>query len=194
MKDNIIKYMACAAMALGLAATVQAAQITGAITFNGTVTLNNTSAGNSTGITTWGDNSGLNSPTVSSRGGQFVGLVTAGDFVTFVAPWSFNSGAVPAFWTVDGFTFALTSSAIQFQGGSPAQVVVGGSGFISGNGFSSTAATWSFSVGDPPAGTVDGNAIFSIRASSASVPDGGTTVMLMGAALSGLALLRRKLA
>ena len=35
---------------------------------------------------------------------------------------------------------------------------------------------------------------FSVTDVAASVPDGGTTVMLLGAALSGIALIRRKLA
>jgi hypothetical protein len=43
------------------------------------------------------------------------------------------------------------------------------------------------------AGTGAGGS-YSLDASLAGVPDGGTTVMLLGAALSGLALLRRKLA
>jgi hypothetical protein len=33
-----------------------------------------------------------------------------------------------------------------------------------------------------------------IQSSNAALPDGGTTVMLLGADLSGLALIRRKLA
>jgi hypothetical protein len=43
------------------------------------------------------------------------------------------------------------------------------------------------------AGTAPG-ASYSLDASLTGVPDGGTTVMLLGAALSGLAFLRRKLA
>jgi hypothetical protein len=195
MKSNLIKYAVCAAMMLGMAATVQATQIAGAITFNGTVTLDTGNAANALGVTAWGDLSGLNQPQIASVGGDFVGLATPGHGVAFHAPWSFTTlVAIPSFWSVDGFTFALTSSALQFQGGNPAQAVVGGTGTISGNGFSATPASWSFSVGNPPAGTVNGNAIFSIRASNGTLPDGGTTVMLMGAALSGLALLRRKLA
>jgi hypothetical protein len=47
-------------------------------------------------------------------------------------------------------------------------------------------------IGVNAVGTPGGS--YSLDASLASVPDGGTTVMLLGAALSGLALLRRKIA
>src|ERR1035437_3085754 len=42
MKNNVLKYMACAAMALGLAANVQAALIIGSIGFNGSFTQDGT--------------------------------------------------------------------------------------------------------------------------------------------------------
>ncbi len=47
-------------------------------------------------------------------------------------------------------------------------------------------------INGTPVGTTGGS--YSLDASLTGVPDGGTTVMLLGAALSGLAFLRRKLA
>jgi hypothetical protein len=54
-------------------------------------------------------------------------------------------------------------------------------------GFTDTPGTWIFS-GNQSGGTL------SFSTSNGNVPDGGMTVMLLGAALSGLALIRRKLA
>jgi hypothetical protein len=47
-------------------------------------------------------------------------------------------------------------------------------------------------INGTPTGTAGGS--YSLDGSLTGVPDGGTTVMLLGAALSGLALLRRKMA
>ena len=89
----------------------QAAGITGDITFTGTVNLNTTSAGTATQVTAWHGLAAGN-PQVQDVDGDFATFVTPGDGVTFVHLWSFNSGAIPSFWSVDGFTFDLTSSSI----------------------------------------------------------------------------------
>jgi hypothetical protein len=166
----------------------QATQITGNITFGGTVSLNTGSAGTATAVTAWHGGNGSGSPFVLSFDGDFTGFVAAFDPTTFAAPWNFNSGAVPSFWSVDGFTFNLTSSSIFSQGGFPPGVVVNGSGFVSGNGFDPTFMTWSFTTQDP--GTRRPR-VFSFSAAAGSVPDGGTTVMLLGAALGALGMARR---
>jgi hypothetical protein len=171
----------------------QAVPIVGHITFAGTVTLNTGSAGTATAVVAggWHGTNGTGLPDVMSRDGDFATFVANGAPVTFTAlQWNFNSGAVPSFWAVGGFTFDLTSSIIVFQGGNPASVVVNGSGFISGNGFSSTFGTWSFSTQDPAAGTPP---VFSFSASSGTVPDSGSTVAFLGLALAGVEALRRKM-
>jgi len=125
-------------------------------------------------------------PQVQSHDGSFSGLVTDGDAVTIAFPWSFNSGAVPNFWTVDGFVFNLSSSSITMQGGG--SVTVNGTGTISGNGFDLTSGTWSFTTQNPSA-----HARFSFSASGGTVPDGGSAVALLGIALVGIECLRRGL-
>jgi hypothetical protein len=70
-------------------------------------------------------------------------------------------------------------------------VTVTGSGYVSGNGYSSTLMSWSFTAQDPYASTDP--VAWTFSASGASLPDGGSTVMLLGIALSGAALLRKKL-
>jgi hypothetical protein len=136
-------------------------------------------------------NGGVGLPYVGSASGSFAPFVAVNDPVSIVKPWSFVSGPISAFWTVDGFTFDLTSSSIFAQGGSPATVSVTGSGTISGNGFTATTGTWAFSTQDPSAQALF---TFSAAAGGQGLPDGGTTAILLGAALSALGLLRRKLA
>lgn len=73
-------------------------------------------------------------------------------------------------------------------------VVVSGTGTVSGNGYTPTTLSWSFTSQDPNSGyDPNGNPTWTFSASAASVPDGGATVMLLGIALSGAALLRKKL-
>jgi hypothetical protein len=165
---------------------VQASQITGNITFTGSCTLNTNSAGTATMVTGWHGLGAGGLPQVMSHDGSFNGSVTDGDSVTIAFPWSFNSGAVPNFWQVDGFVFNLTSSSIAMQGAG--SVTVNGTGTISGNGFDLTSGSWSFTTQNPSA-----HSRFSFSASSGSVPDGGSAVALLGIALVGIEGLRRSL-
>jgi hypothetical protein len=161
----------------------QAAVVTGDITFTGTVTLDTVSAGTATMVTGWHGlsitpSSGL--PQVQDVDGDFATFVTAGDGVAFHAPWSFTSGSVPSFWSVDGFTFDLTSSSITLPRPSNA-VSVEGVGTISGNGFDTTPGTFSFTTQNPSA-----DAQFSFSASGLAVPEPMTIVsFLSGSSLLG---------
>jgi hypothetical protein len=98
---------------------------------------------------------------------------------------------VAALWSVGGFTFDLTSSSIVYQGGNPAGVLVDGIGTVSGNGLTPETMTWSFSTSDPGALGVD-SLVFSFQAASGTVPDGGTTAMLLGVGVLGLGLLKKQ--
>jgi hypothetical protein len=157
----------------------QAAGITGDITFTGTVTLDTSSAGTATMVKTWSGNGGVGLPAVQDADGDFATFVTPGDGVTFFHPWSFNSGAISSFWSVDGFTFNLTSSFITPPRPSNAVAVVG-VGTISGNGFDPTPGTFQFTTQDPSA-----NSLFSFSAASSAVPESATMISL----LSGSSLL-----
>jgi hypothetical protein len=134
-------------------------------------------------------------PVVTLDAGAF-SSVPLGTAVNIFSPWTFNSGPISAFWTVGGFTFNLLGSVIVQQGGTPGStgyVVVDGTGTVSGNGYDLTSMIWNFTSQDPKAGSNPDYWTFGARAASANVPDGGATVMLLGLASSGLALLRRKL-
>jgi hypothetical protein len=161
---------------LQLSLAPPATPIVGNITFAGRVTLDSGSVNTATMVQTWSGNSttptaGL--PQVASRDGSFTSFVTAGDGTLFSPNWSFNSGAVSNFWSVDGFTFSLTSSNILSQTGN-GFLVVAGTGTVSGNGFLATPGSWSFTTQDPAA-----NGQFSFSGSTAAVPEGSTVSLLM---------------
>jgi hypothetical protein len=179
----------------GIAQAVPSDPISGNITFAGGVELNTSSAGTATEVLAWTGPGGSGMPTVVSADGSFAS--TVGDTATFSSPWFFNSGAVNGLWSVGGFTFDLTSSHIVFQGGSPAIVGVTGIGAVMGNDEAPEAMTWSFSTSDPGA-TAGNNLVFSFQVAdgttgSATVPDGGTTAMLLGLGILGLGLVKKQI-
>lgn len=163
----------------------QAVPVYGVITFAGGVELNSTSVDTATAVTGWLDESGA-MPTVQSVGGSLAWFVNAGDTAIFPSAWSFNSGPVPLFWQVDGFTFSLIASSIVFQGGG--FLAVSGSGTITGNGFDPTLVSWNFTAQDDPS-----NGVFSFSGANQALPDGGSAVALLGLALAGIEFIRRKL-
>jgi hypothetical protein len=180
---NMFKFAGVAALVLALSQTLQAVPITGAIGFTGRVSLDTTSAGTATEVVNWVN------PAVNGTTGSFTTVANATS-VNFASPWFFTTTSpINTFWTVGGFTFQLLSSWITYQGGG--SVIVNGTGIVSGNGYTATTLGWSFTTQDPA--VTSNPSTFTFSASSNSVPDGGATVMLLGIALSGVALLRRKL-
>jgi hypothetical protein len=186
MKFSFKALIGSAALALATATTAVADPINGVIAFSGFSTLNNTHTG------------------VAAFSGVIVGY-SAGDFssaavgtsVTMGASslsnasddWIFNSpsGYTGIFWKVGDFRFILTSST----GG------VSGS-FVNASGLgyaynvwdplgTMATGTWGFSTQYPQIGK---NSFF--FSSTTSVPDGGVTALLLGAALLGLGLAARR--
>ncbi len=191
---KMIKIAALAVMAAALTQSIQALPFaTGGLGFGGSVTLNNNSANDSTAVTSFP------SSVVTLASGTFTGI--SGAAVMTSGSWFFNSppGAiVNPFWQVGGYTFNLVSSYIFAQGGiagSTAFVTVDGTGTVTGPGIAPTTMTWSFTTQDPSVGTTGTppNPTYTFSASSNTVPDGASTAMLLGLALSGVALLKRKM-
>jgi len=139
-------------------------------------------------VSSWFDifnNAGFSSVAPGGTG-DFAGIAP-GTQATMAQPWIFNpSTPTPGLWSVGGFTFDLLSSTVVTQN---AQFLsISGTGIVNGNGFDPTAMEWSFTAqnaGGRP------RTIFSFSANGVAVPDGGTTVMLLGAALGALGLARR---
>ncbi len=157
----------------------RAAQITGAIDFGGLATLNSANLAAATEVTAW-------PITLAIPSGDFAAYVSFLEAATFKNSWSFNSGPISGFWKVGGFTFDLTASSVYSQSATFLEVT--GTGAVSGNGYDSTAGTFTFTTTGP-----SGSDYFFFSAASASVPDGGLTLSFLGFALMGVEGLRRKL-
>lgn len=177
--------MAVAAAVVCCGGMAQAVPITGNIGFTGDATLNGTSVNSSTEVLSW------NNTVVNGTSGSFASIAD-GTPVTFASPWFFNSSAIPAFWAAGGFTFALDSSSIAID--TAGFLNVSGSGMVSGNNYDPTALAWNFSTQNPDNGASSSTFTFSASANASgggSVPDGGTTVMLLGMGLLGLGLVKK---
>jgi hypothetical protein len=95
-------------------------------------------------------------------------------------------------WTVKAgngniYSFDVTSE-MQTWNASQRTLIMSGTGTFSDTVGDTAAGDWQLSFG------VTGAAFTFQDTAATGVPDGGMTVMLLGAALSGLALIRRKLA
>jgi VPDSG-CTERM motif len=168
----------------------QAVQIQGNIDFAGAVQFDTNSLATATRVVTWFDsngNPGFSSVQVGATG-DFAG-VAAGTQATMAQPWIFNpSTATPGLWSVGGFTFDLLSSTVVTQNAN--FLLITGTGIVSGNGFDPTSMEWSFTTQSAGGKT---RTVFSFSANGVAVPDGGSAVALLGLALTGIEVLRRRL-
>ena len=193
MKMKILTLMGAAAI-LALAQTTQAVPITGAIGFAGNANLNTGTAATATTAISWFGAFTPN-PVVQSVSGAIATILPAQTQVVVAAPWNFTTSAVYApFWSVlgtPGINFELLNTEYM-RGvlGGNAYVAIDGTGVLSAPGYDPTP--WSFSVTFQDPSTVPDNNTFTFSASQASVPDGGTTAVLLGAFLSSIAFIKRK--
>jgi hypothetical protein len=171
-----------------------AALIQGKIDFGGIVTYDTTSLATAKQVTQWQPFQGgqSNFSMVLQTTGDF-SSISAGTLAAMAAPWTFNSGtlATPApgpatnsLWSVGNFTFDLMSSTVVSQ--SSTFLDVTGTGTISGNSFSPTPGTWSFTSTRSDGGT---SSTFGFQAQSAAVPE-PTSIVLVGVGLTGMAGLK----
>lgn len=190
---RFLKFAAVVTAVCALAQSLLANTIDGAIGFSGRVAFDTTSAGDATAVVGWYDT------TVNGATGSFASIANNAAAAFTTSTWYFNdSTTINNFWVVGGFTFDLLSSTIisQYYGAhSQGFLNVSGSGKVSNDGGATwTDITWYFSSRDPSSNSDPGEWNFSVSQISQSVPDGGTTVILLGLGLSAVALLRKKLA
>jgi len=166
----------------------QASQINGNINFAGSVQFDTNLLQNVTKVVTWFDilnHAGFSSVAPGGTG-DFAGIAP-GTQATMAQPWIFiPSTPTPGLWSVGGFTFDLLTSTVVTRNST--FLNISGTGIVSGNGFDPTSMEWSFTAqnaGGRP------RTIFSFSANGVAVPDGGATVMLLGAALGVLGMTRR---
>ena len=169
----------------------QATQITGDINFVGSVRLNNNNLSLATAVNNWFSvfNHPGKSTVAPGNTGDFAGIAP-GTEATMGQPWTFNpSTPLVGLWSVGGFSFDLVSSTIITQTTTFLDIL--GTGIIHGTGFDDTPGTFSFTISNS-----DGkrHLIFGFQASGAAqTPDGGSAVALLGIAITGIEVLRRKL-
>src|SRR6266436_8508943 len=187
LTKTILAVLATGVLSCGIfSQQAQATAITGDIQFAGETQFDTNSLATATTVVTWYDvfhNAGFSS--VTSGTGDFAGIAPGTSAA--MAAWAFNpSTPTPGLWSVGGFTFNLLSSTIVTQNAST--LVITGTGIVSGNGFDPTAMDWSFTTQSSGGRT---RTTFSFSANGVAVPDGGSAVMLLGAALSALGMARR---
>ncbi|HKS37431.1 MAG TPA: hypothetical protein VJW76_09595 [Verrucomicrobiae bacterium] len=132
---------------------------------------------------------GLGDATGLSFGPSYV-FTTSGSFSSLAAFSSalFNSITFAplspgTLWTAGDFSFALENVTIDLQ--SATQLNLSGTGMLTGPvGYDPTPGTWNFQGG--------GSAGFTFRTdNTATVPDGGSALLLLGVALAGVGVCRR---
>jgi VPDSG-CTERM motif len=190
LSRTLLALLATGALGCGLfSQQAQATTVNGDIQFAGTVKLNTKSLATANSVVTWFDvfhHAGFSS--VTSGSGDFAGIAS-GTSASMPNVWIFGpSTPTPGFWSVGGFTFNLLSSTVVTQNAST--LVIEGIGIVSGNGFDPTAMDWMFTTQSSGGRT---RTQFSFSANGLALPDGGSAVALLGLALTGLELLRRKL-
>ena len=191
MKSCILKYVVPAGFLLGFTLSVQAIPIVGGVSLSGNVTYPVADIDLATAFQSF---SGV---TVASVSGSYAVAGVEPGTVVSMSAFSFNpfapAGVIPLWQTTSGTaaSFDLLSLGPVIQGNG--FLILTGEGTLHLDGFDNTPGYWRFS-------SQQGDTTFSFSSSNgaltpvnAGVPDGGTTVMLLGAALSGLALIRRKL-
>jgi hypothetical protein len=196
MKNKFKLMTAAVAALVGISATVQAIPISGQISFSGLAVLDSTSLSTATKFLSYSNSAGTTSfPQVGIHTGSY-SSVPGGTAATFT-PFTFSPVTASTPFTLWSFTigsltysFQVKSLTVMTQNSTFLNVIGTGLAFITGAGSPYDVAGTSgiFSLTD----TGSGGPTFTFGAST-TVPDGGTTVMLLGAGLASLALLRKKL-
>jgi VPDSG-CTERM motif len=177
-------------LALGMVIAVQAIPITGSIDMSGTANnLNNTLLGSATSVAFFTGVTVGGAPT-----GTFAG--TVGSSVTWSGfSWPSNALVAPLWTFVSGattYSFDLANVTVFSQSNSFLNLM--GSGTLHVTGFDDTPGSWSFTISNPTGGAhANFDFTFANSQTATGVPDGGTTVALMGIAFVGLEGLRRML-
>jgi len=171
----------------------QANPITGAIDFTGSATLNN-----SLGLATAVDSFSHVMVQYGTQTGAFVG--TDGDAAT-MTPFTWAptpSVNVDPLWTftdaTTGYTYSFDLSSLMVKSQDASFLNIDGSGMLTitgkGSPYTETPGQWTFTISQ--SGPKD-SFTFGFDSETTSVPDGGATVALLGSAMVGLSVLRKKM-
>jgi hypothetical protein len=186
MKNKWIKLAGAVLAVLAVTASVQATSIIGSIGFSGTYTQNGGTHGTLSTATSFGI-------TTVAIGGPPTGVFVGATTPAFATPIGVNGNAPSLvgvqLWSVivgsTTYSMVVTTESQPFT--STTSIILQGNGTMQdGNAADNTGGFWQIAFG--AAGES-----FTWQNTSNSVPDGGATVMLLGIALSGLGLLKKKL-
>jgi len=179
-----IGVLVVAAAFWALPTTAMAAPITGSIGFTGTIL----------DVINWQTVTQINFVSAET---ECPGTTCTGTYavvldatpVTFVSPFNFTSPPVNSLWSFGGFSFDLTSvsNIVRLGDTESGGLILLGGGTLHATGFDNTPGTFSFS-----ANSTSTEFRFGATNEAVGVPDGGSTIALLGLGLLGLSSLRRR--
>jgi hypothetical protein len=174
--------------------------IEGWLTFTGAALLNSSDASTATQASDWQ----VMPPTLVSDGGDFAALGNPLPNATFVSPWNFttNASTNPAapldFMSIGSFDFTLENSWVA-NNATSGWITVDANGWLTegANGPTWTNIAITFNSPLDVESIVGSNfrantVAFDHFTATVTVPDGGSTAALIGAALLGLTLVSRR--
>lgn len=134
---------------------------------------------------------------VTSSSGSFAGVSPIGTIkdLQFGSGLGINDGfggvsavsSIVDFWTIDAFSFELTSVAQEISSNPDNFLILSGTGIIRGAGYEATLGDWAFTGDTTNGGT------FSWSAGSTAVPEPGMLSLLaLGLCLIGLTAMARR--
>ena len=181
---KIVLASIAAVASVGLLSSAQATPITGMLNIGGTATFDTTSLATAHSATF------SDAIVLGGNTGVFASFAVGTPVV--MASYIFDPSTMTnGLWSVNGFTFNLTSSVVQSPR-STTFLSVSGTGIITGPaGFDATPGVWAFTsqnAGGHPHSTFS----FSANTVGAAAPDSGMTVALLGGGLMALAAFRAK--
>ena len=182
MKCVARKFLAVAVASLmcGVLTTAQAAFISGSITFTGGAELND-ALGSATAFSSFSGVSVLNGV------GDYATLIgESADFTAF----TFDPAPASPFtlWTLKAGQYTFTATGITDYSQTPTFLQIAGTGYAHVDGKDNTPGIWTILQTGGQGHTIQFGSDAQVP-----VPDGGMTVIMLSAALSGLGLLKKKL-
>lgn len=188
---TLISKLGTALAALSLSLASQAASINGVINFssgaNGGIVLRDSSGNVTMDLAAAAGIQSLLVPEVDTRTESFIS-VPEGQAVSFSQPWVFAPPTpMSPLWTIAGFgnfSFNLSSSSIAFQDSN--FLAIEATGTLTSPDYDPTPAIWYFTTQWSPT-----ESKFSWSASTAAVPEPGTSALLTGVLL-WICLIRRR--
>jgi len=177
--------LAAMIIAVGFALSAQAIPITGMLNIAGTANFNTSS------LATAGSATFTDVIVLGGNTGTFAGFAVGTPVV--MASYTFDPSTITnGLWSVNGFTFNLTSSVVQTPR-SATFLSVSGTGIITGPaGFDATPGVWAFTSQNAGGHPHDTFSFSANTSAGAGVPDSGVTLALLGVGLMGLAAFRAK--